>query len=449
METPCARALVGEFSRDAVLRAVRGGLEDVRKRLLDGDGAGALPFGIEPFFDDVRARLGRERQRSLRRVINATGIVVHTNLGRAPLAAAALEAVAEVAAGYSNLELDLASGGRGSRYRAVDGLLCRVTGAEAALAVNNNAAAVLLALGALARGGEVVVSRGELVEIGGSFRMPDIIAQSGARLVEVGTTNRTRPADYERAITAETRVLLKVHPSNYRVVGFTATVTTGELAALGRAHGLPVMEDLGSGALVDLRRYGLPHEPTAREVLAAGADVVTFSGDKLLGGPQAGMVLGRREIVERLKGHPLLRAVRIDRLSLAALEATLRLYLDEGRLAESLPVLRMLAQGARELEARAERLRASLERLGGLDVRLDEGIGYAGGGSLPEEGIPSRLVTVRAAGLGADALARRLRAHRPAVVGRIAAGRFVMDVRTLADGDVMDVAAAFRAMLAP
>ena len=286
-------------------------------------------------------------------MINGTGIIIHTNLGRAPLAEPAVAAVAEVASGYSNLEFDLENGERGSRYEAVTGLLRELTGAEGALVVNNNAAAVLLAVSAMAQGGEALVSRSELVEIGGSFRVPDVIRQGGARLVEVGTTNKTRISDYEAAITPETRAIVKVHQSNYRIVGFTSAPAMADLAALAKARGLVLMEDLGSGTLLDLRSIGLPHEPTVRESVAAGADLVMFSGDKLLGGPQAGIIVGRSDLIGVLKAHPLLRAVRIDKLSLAALEATLRLYRDPDRLVAAVPVLAMLAAPMPVLERRA------------------------------------------------------------------------------------------------
>ncbi|UEM21235.1 L-seryl-tRNA(Sec) selenium transferase [Skermanella mucosa] len=443
LESAEAAALMAEFPRALVVEAVRGALDALRRAVLDG----ALSFDTFPaagFFDSVRAALEPLRHDRLRRVINGTGIVIHTNLGRAPLAEPAVAAIAEVAAGYANLEFDLESGARGSRYAAVTGLLCRLTGAEAALVVNNNAAAVLLALSAVAQGGEALVSRSELVEIGGSFRVPDVIRQGGARLVEVGTTNKTRTSDYEAAITPETRVILKVHQSNYRIVGFTSAPALADLADLGRRRGLVVMEDLGSGTLFDLRAIGLPHEPTVGESVAFGVDLVMFSADKLLGGPQAGIIVGRRDLIVQLKKHPLLRAVRIDKLSLAALEATLRLYLDPARVVASVPVLAMLAAPLPQLEERAGRLAELLAGIDGLEVAGAEGKSYSGGGSLPETAVPTRLVTIRAAGLGTAELARRLRLHRPAVVGRIAADRFVLDVRTLADADLPEIAAAIR-----
>ena len=329
-------------------------------------------------------------------MINATGVVLHTNLGRAPLGRAALARLALVAARYSNLELDVRTKARGSRYDHVDGLLCRLSGAEASLVVNNNAAAVLLALESLARGREVVVSRGELIEIGGAFRIPDIMARSGARLVEVGTTNRTRLADYASAITPETALLLKVHPSNYRVVGFTESVRTAELAELGRARGVPVLEDLGSGCFLDLRPWGLPREPTVPETVAAGADVVTFSGDKLLGGPQAGIVVGRRALVERLRQNPLNRALRIDKLTLAALEATLRAYEDPATAPREIPTLRMLSESAAVVRRRARRVlrRVPAAARTALGLTVVAGRSEVGGGALPLAELPTAALAL-------------------------------------------------------
>jgi L-seryl-tRNA(Ser) seleniumtransferase len=368
--------------------------------------------------EEVRAA----RAPRLRRVLNATGVIVHTNLGRAPLAAAALEHVADAARGYSNLEYDLAAGGRGSRQAHVADLLRRLTGAESALVVNNNAAAVLLALAALAEGREVLVSRGELIEIGDGFRIPDVLARSGARLREVGTTNRTRVADYEGAIGPETAVLLRVHQSNFRVVGFTEQPSVDELAQVAQSHKLVFVDDLGSGALVDVGE-----EPTARASIAAGADLVSFSGDKLLGGPQAGIVVGRADLVERLRRHPLQRALRADKLTLAALEGTLRVALERP---DEIPVLRMLREPSDLVRARAERL---AELVAG-DV--EETIARAGGGALPLAELPSYACAVE------EELAERLRAGEPPVVGIVRDGRLLLDCRTLADSELDEIAAA-------
>jgi L-seryl-tRNA(Ser) seleniumtransferase len=378
---------------------------------------------------DLAARLQDElaaaRRPSLRRVVNATGVIVHTNLGRAPLAPEALARVVEAGGGYSNLEYSLAEGERGSRQDHVTDVLRRLTGADAALVVNNNAAAVLLALAALAEGRGVLVSRGELIEIGDGFRIPDVLARSGARLVEVGTTNRTSAADYERAATDDTAVLLRVHQSNFRVVGFTERPGLRELATVARDNGLVLVDDLGSGALTDF-----PDEPSARESLAAGADLVCFSGDKLLGGPQAGIVVGRADLVERLRRHPLQRALRADKLTLAALEGTLRLVLDAP---ERIPVVRMLREDSGVVRARAERLARAV---GG---EVEETVARVGGGALPLAEIPSFACAVE------EGLAAPLRAHRPPVVAIVRDGRCLLDCRTLTDDEVDEVATAVRA----
>jgi L-seryl-tRNA(Ser) seleniumtransferase len=386
--------------------------------------------GFDPgdLVERVTLEVATARRPALRRTLNATGVLVHTNLGRAPLPHAALERVREIGRGYSNLEYDLTSGARGSRQDHVAALLRRLTGAESALVVNNNAAAVLLALAALAEGREVVVSRGELIEIGDGFRIPDVLVRSGARLVEVGTTNRTRASDYERAIGPQTALLLRVHQSNFRVVGFTELPAVAELAGVARRHDLPLVDDLGSGVLLDV-----PDEPTVRESLEAGADLVCFSGDKLLGGPQAGIVVGRAELVERLRRHPLQRALRADKLTLAALEGTLGLYLDPGRALREVPVLRMLAEPVEAVRGRAARL-ASL--VGGS---VEETVARVGGGALPLTELPSFACAVE------EQLAARLRDSEPPVIGIVRDGRLLLDCRTLTDGEVDEVAEAIRA----
>jgi len=398
---------------------------EAARRAIDGARA-AIRAGEDP--GDLRERLEAElasaRRPALRRVLNATGVIAHTNLGRAPLAAEAIERVTEVARGYSNLEYDLEAGGRGSRQAHVAGILRRLTGAEAALVVNNNAAAVMLALAALAEGREVLVSRGELIEIGDGFRIPDVLARSGARLVEVGTTNRTRASDYESAIGPDTAVLLRVHQSNFRLVGFTEQPRLEQLARIAQRCELPLVDDLGSGALVDVG-----DEPTARESLAAGADLVCFSGDKLLGGPQAGVVVGRADLVERLRRHPLQRALRADKLTLAALEGTLALYLDA---ADRIPVLRMLREHVDTVRARAERL---AELVGG---EVEETVARAGGGALPLAEIPSYACAVE------EELADRLRVGDPPVVAVVRDGRTLLDCRTLSDDEVDEIAQAVK-----
>jgi L-seryl-tRNA(Ser) seleniumtransferase len=388
--------------------------------------------GLDPgeLADRLREELAAARAPRLRGVLNATGVIVHTNLGRAPLAEEALARVRESARGYSNLEYDLAAGTRGSRQDHVAPILRRLTGAEAALVVNNNAAAVMLALAALAEGREVLVSRGELIEIGDGFRIPDVLARSGARLREVGTTNRTRAADYDRAIGPETALLLRVHQSNFRVVGFTEQPRLEELASVARRHELPLVDDLGSGALTPSNTLLLGDEPTARESLAAGADLVCFSGDKLLGGPQAGIVVGRADLVERLRRHPLQRALRADKLTLAALEGTLALALESP---EEIPVVRMLSESAEHVRARAERL---ADLVGG---EVEETVARAGGGALPLAEIPSFACAVE------EELAARLRVADPPVVAVVRDRRTLLDCRTLGDDDVEAVAAAVAA----
>ena len=417
-------------SVDELARAVGDPLGVDAARVVLARAREEIKAGHEP--GDLAARMKEEiaslREPRLRRALNATGVIVHTNLGRAPLADAALERVREVGRGYSNLEYDLTAGSRGSRQDHVAAALRRLTGAEAALVVNNNAAAVLLALAALAEGREVVVSRGELIEIGDGFRIPDVLARSGARLVEVGTTNRTRASDYEAAVRPETALLLRVHQSNFRVVGFAELPSLDELARVAERHGLPLVDDLGSGVLVDV-----PDEPTVRESLGAGADLVCFSGDKLLGGPQAGIVVGRAELVERLRRHPLQRALRADKLTLAALEGTLGLYLEPGRALREVPVLRMLVEPAASVRTRAERL----ARL--VDGDVEETVGRVGGGALPLTELPSFACAVE------ESLAAALRAGEPPVIGVVRDGSLLLDCRTLDDSEVDEVAEAIRA----
>jgi L-seryl-tRNA(Ser) seleniumtransferase len=402
------------------VEAARAVLERARHEIRAGQEPGDLPARL-------RGQLADARRPSLRRVVNATGVLVHTNLGRAPLPDEALERVAE-ASGYSNLELDLVSGTRGSRQDHVAALFRRLTGAEAALVVNNNAGALLLAVAALAQGREVLASRGELIEIGDGFRIPEVLERSGARLVEVGTTNRTRARDYERALRPETALLLRVHQSNFRVVGFTERPTLSELSDVARRHELPLLDDLGSGALLTVG-----DEPTARAALEQGADLVCFSGDKLLGGPQAGIVLGRAELVERLRRHPLHRALRIDKLSLAALEGTLLVYLDPARALRDVPMLRMLHEDPESVRARAERLAAAV---GG---EVEETIARVGGGALPLAELPSFACAVE------ESLAQPLRLGEPAIVGIVRDGRLLLDCRTIRDVELDEIAGAVRA----
>lgn len=419
MSADGVRELIQGHGHELVLEAAREVLEEARKVVLAGEKCPPL----EGLSGRVCARLAEWLRPSLCPLINATGVIIHTNLGRAPLSAEARAAMDAVAHGYSNLEFDMEAGRRGSRYVHAEGLLRRLTGAEAALVVNNNAAAVLLILTALAKDKEVIISRSQLVEIGGGFRIPDVMRQSGARLVEVGTTNRTYLWDYEAAIGPETALLMRVHHSNFRLIGFTHEVGLGELVALGRKHGLKVVDDLGSGTFLDTARYGLAHEPIVQESLEQGADLVSFSGDKLLGGPQAGIIVGRKELIASLKHHPLTRALRVDKTTLAGLNATLRHYL-EGVAEEKIPIWRMISAPLSEIEARA---RAWAERLPGAQVR--EGRSTVGGGSLPEETFPTKVVAFSVP--SPDELARRLRLGEPGVVGRIEEDLFILDPRTV------------------
>jgi L-seryl-tRNA(Ser) seleniumtransferase len=433
LRSPAGALAAARFGHRAAVAGIRRALGALRPALLAGEApapsAGEVAAG-------VLSALEREAAPSLRPVLNLTGVVLHTNLGRALLPEAAVEAAMRAMRAPAALEFDLATGGRGERDDHVRGLIRELTGAEDALVVNNNAAAVLLALAGLAAGREVVVSRGELIEIGGAFRMPAIMQAAGTRLVEVGTTNRTHPADYRGAIGPATALLMKVHTSNYVIRGFTAAVPPREVAAIARAAGLPFLDDLGSGTLADLAAWGLRHERTVREALAEGADLVTFSGDKLLGGPQAGVVAGRRELVARLAKHPLKRAMRLDKIRLAALEATLRLYRDPDRLAERLPTLRHLTRPEAEIRARAERLAPPLAAWAGEGWRVEVMAceSMIGSGALPLETLPSAGLALRPAaegGAAVEAMAARLRALPVPVIGRIAEGAVRLDLRCL------------------
>ncbi|MGB4594249.1 MAG: L-seryl-tRNA(Sec) selenium transferase [Coriobacteriia bacterium] len=438
-------ALAAVHPRVLVTDAIRETLDALRAEILHGTDADVAEDSVAT---RVSALVATKATRSLRRVINATGIVVHTNLGRSLLSDAAAEAAAEVARNYSTLEYDIDSGERGSRHTHVESLICKLTGAEAAMAVNNNAAAVLLGLAGLARGKEAIVSRGQLVEIGGSFRVPDVMRESGATMVEVGTTNKTHLRDYEKALSPDTGLLLKVHTSNYRVVGFTEEVSLAELVALGGQHAVPVMEDQGSGVLVDLRQWGLPYEPTVSESIAAGVDVVTCSGDKLLGGPQAGIVAGKWHVIAALKKHPLARAVRLDKMTLAALEVTLRTYLDLEAARREIPTLRMLSAPKDELATRAVRLADQISNAcgGAYLVGTADDVSRAGGGALPMADIPTVVVTLAPQRISVTELEARLRCSEPAIVARINADRLLLDPRTLSSGDEPVVVAALKAI---
>jgi len=406
-------------------------LSELRQALLAGERRGELSRQL--VLRELHRFVQNYHQPSLRRVINGTGIIVHTNLGRSLLPPELVSVLSEAATAYSNLELNLNTGKRGSRYTHVEALLCELTGAEAALVVNNNAAAVLIALETLAKGKEVIVSRGQLVEIGGSFRIPDVMARSGAHLVEVGSTNRTRLADYQTALNPETALLLKVHCSNYRIIGFTGEVPLQELIALGKAHGLPVMEDLGSGCFIDLSRFGLEKEPTVQNTIAAGADLATFSGDKLLGGPQAGILVGRREIIQRIQKNPLNRALRIDKLTLAALEAVLRLYLDEEQALANIPTLRMISEKTTSIQERCQEFLALATAPLANICQLEpiSMTSQVGGGALPAQDLPSWGLALKPLNMKAHQLERRLRSAPVPVLGRMEQDVLRLDMRTI------------------
>lgn len=443
---PEVELLVQQYGRLLVVDAIRQATDELRRQALS---SGSLPHNgslLAGLHADIQRRLEAASRRTLRRAINATGVVLHTGLGRAVLAQAAADAVSEVARHHSLLEVEAATGERGSRLEHVSGLIRELTSAEDTLVVNNNAAAVFLAISALASGKEVIISRGQLVEIGGSFRIPDVIRSSGARLVEVGTTNRVRISDYREAITENTGLLLRVHPSNFRIVGFTEEAALDELTALGRERGIPVLDDLGSGALVDLTHYGLVAEPTVHVSVAAGAEVVTFSGDKLLGAPQAGLIIGSKELLGRMKRHPLMRVLRVDKMTMAGLEATLRLYRDEAVAMREIPTLAALTASPEALQSRAERLASLLSGLP-LDVRLEPGISQVGGGSLPGEELPTTLVSIEAERISVVELARRLRTGEPSIWGRIQRGRLIFDPRTVSDDELGELAAGIRTAL--
>lgn len=430
-----------------VKECIREVLDSLRQAIAAGS-AGEAALELDAIIESVAALVQERDAPFLVPVVNGTGVIVHTNLGRSILAGEALDTLLAINRGYCNLEYDLEEGVRGSRYVHAQELLCELTGADAALVVNNNAAAVLLALSTLAAGREVVVSRGELVEIGGSFRIPDVMARSGAILREVGCTNRTHLRDYEAAIGDLTAAFMKVHTSNYRMEGFVHSVSAKEMADLAHAHNLIALEDLGSGCLIDLRKYGLKDEPTAQEALAAGLDVVSFSGDKLLGGPQAGIILGRADLVAEMQKNPLTRALRVDKLCLAALEATLRLYRDERKAAEAIPTLRAIAAPLDELKRRATRLRNLLRRTmpEGAEVTLMDGFSRVGGGSLPEQGLATKLLALKFEGLSAAALEGRFRANSPPIIGRIERDVFLLDIRTILDDDFKVIARCFAAI---
>jgi L-seryl-tRNA(Ser) seleniumtransferase len=429
-----------------IVSSIRSVIDDRRRAILNADPSINEQSLLDSLMiDAVKHAATKAMMPNLRPMVNATGVVVHTNLGRSLLAAEAVENLVAIASRYSNLEYDLAAGKRGSRYSSVEDLICENSGAEAAMVVNNNAAAVLLCLETIARNKEVIVSRGELVEIGGSFRVPDVMAKSGSILKEVGTTNRTHLQDYQNAIGPDTGLLLKVHTSNYSVVGFTAEVSLRQLVDLGADHQLPVMEDLGSGTFIDFSKYGLLKEPTVQESVNAGADLITFSGDKLLGGPQAGLIVGKKKIVDQVKKNPLTRALRIDKLTLAALESTLRLYRDEEKAARLIPTLRMIMLPFQEVQKRARQLADALKNMGDvrMQIQLIERSSKTGGGALPLMELPSLCVGIQMKGISPNTLEKRMRDNDPPIIGRIESDMFVMDPRTVREDELPIIETAF------
>lgn len=445
------KAWLGTHPRILVLDAIRVALDRKRKAVIDRAGKDSpdIDLTINAVLNSAEIILTELSEPSLRPLINATGVVVHTNLGRSILSEAAISRVIEVNRSYSNLEYDIQAGERGKRYTHIEGILNRLTGTEAATAVNNNAAAVLLCLNTLARGREVIVSRGELVEIGGSFRVPEVMERSGAVLREVGATNKTHLKDYQKAINENTGLLLKVHTSNYKIVGFTKEVSPAELAALGKKHKVPVMWDLGSGSILDLASYGIGDEPTVKQAMDAGIDILTFSGDKLLGGPQAGMILGKKQYLDAIRSNPLARALRIDKMTLAALEATLNQYLDEEKAIRDIPTLWMLTQPLSEIARKAELLASGVKVLGDnkLTIAIQDDLSQTGGGALPTGKLPTKVVAISHKTLSANQIETKLRLGKPVIITRIKEGMVLFDPRTLNDGEIGKIVEAVRNIL--
>lgn len=427
--------LLARYKREYVIQKYREVLAELRGTILQGQALTMEEVKEGAIVDRAQKRIKIDSEPKLVRVVNATGTILHTNLGRALLPQGAMEAISRVGAHPVNLEYDLAEGGRGRREETIANLLLDLTGAEAATVVNNNAAAVLLGLNTLADGKEVIVSRGELIEIGGSFRIPEIMAKSGAILKEVGSTNRTHPQDYEKAISKKTALLLKVHTSNYRIVGFSSEVDLSQLVEIGKKHKIPVMEDLGSGALIDLSRYGLPKEPIVAEQIASGADIVTFSGDKILGGPQAGLMVGKKAWISRINSNPLQRALRCGKLTLAALEATLRLYQQSAQITEAIPTLKAFTRPVKDIQEMGEQWLPALQAVLGEGFRLalEDSTSQIGSGALPTEELPTKVIAITHPREGAERIADKFRQASPPILGRIKDDRFLLDLRTIFD----------------
>lgn len=440
LKEPLCQKIEKEFGRELVCWELNCQVEGIRSYINQSENPPVIEEWIEAIVPNTVKNLEALYEPALRPVINGTGTILHTNLGRAPIGKRSLNYLIQSLEGYSNLEYDLKTGSRGRRMEHTEEVICKVTGAQAATAVNNNAAAVLLILNTLAKGREAVVSRGELVEIGGQFRIPDVMEQSGASLVETGTTNRTRIEDYEQVLTEQTAVLLKVHTSNYRIVGFTESVKTEELCQLGTKHKIPVVEDLGSGVLVDLRQYGLSHEPTVQEVLKAGVDLVCFSGDKLLGGPQAGIIAGKKKYVDAIKKNPLMRALRLDKMSASVLETTFKEYLAPRHARENIPVLKMLGLTREDLLMRAERVVEGIKKEKiAASVRIEESMSCVGGGSCPQETQPSIAVAVFPKQISVEKAACQLRSLSTPVIVRTVKDRILIDMRTIKEDQISNL----------
>ena len=425
------------YPRVTILEAIRKELDKLREIIKQADSEfEKIDTYIASLPNKIAYEIVKANESHLKRVINATGTIVHTNLGRSLLAESAVKKVAEVAQGYSNLEYNLEAGKRGSRYSHVEELLGKITGAESAIVVNNNASAVMLILSTLSKNKEAIVSRGELVEIGGSFRVPAVMEQSGAKLVDVGTTNKTHPEDYIEAINEETGVLLKVHTSNYRIMGFTESVGLDELVKIGREHNVPVVEDIGSGVLIDLSKYGLEHEPTVQESIEAGIEILSFSGDKLLGGPQAGIIVGKKEYIDKMKKNPLTRAIRIDKFTIAALEETLKLYLDEKVAINSIPTIKMATMGMQKLEEKSNELFKLITELDiAAKIEIVDQVSQIGGGAMPMSELPTKAIEIRPENMNVALLEKRLRNYKNPIITRVYKNTLLLDVRTISESE--------------
>lgn len=441
------QCMMNEFPRITIVDAIRCKIDETRKVILNSsdDNIGNLKINENNLVDDIISAIKEKNQMKLRKVINATGVVLHTNLGRALISEKILKDLTDVASNYSTLEFDIETGKRGSRYSHVEEVICKLTGAEAALVVNNNAAAVLLVLNTIAKAKEVIVSRGQLVEIGGSFRVPEVMAQGGSILKEVGTTNKTHLFDYENNINEETAAILKVHTSNYKVLGFSKEVSIEDLALLGEKYDIPVIEDIGSGTLIDLSKYGLTYEPTVLESISNGADIVTFSGDKLLGGPQAGIIVGKKIYIDKMKKNQLTRALRVDKMTLTALEATFRLYLDEDKALKNIPTLKMLTMDKQEIKEKAMILyNRIIEGATEFTVELIDGYSQVGGGAMPLTDLPTFLISITSSKLSTKRVEKLLRSNDPAIISRINEDRILIDVRTIKEEEFEIIVKALR-----